>query len=133
MRRRRAREDNTKQNSDICARPDDISHLICWLPGGSRNRKTITLKKTIKIRLWFRMKFGWNWDEVKVEFSNLMANFVATTTKVIQSNIVSSTSTNVGNTWKPIVVKNIIEKRSRNGDNFWSMSSAWMKDLSYVH
>ena len=49
MRRRRAREDNTKQNSDIWARPDDISHLICWLPGGSRNRKTITLKWAIRM------------------------------------------------------------------------------------
>ena len=126
MRRRRAREDNTKQNSDICARPDDISHLICWLPGGSRNRKTITLKCVIiygPLGSWKQFGEGFEvmqgsekWDLIKI--SNLIANFVATTTKVIQSNIVSSTSTNVGNTWKPIVVKNIIEKRSRNGDNF---------------
>ena len=146
MRKRRALDDRTKQNSDICARPDDMSHLICWLPGGSRNRKTITLKVDIaidfKVRVTRTSGKGRGltqtvWDGAEKteisEISNLIANFVATTTKVIQSNIVSSTSTNVGKTWKPIVVKNIIEKRSRNGDNFWSISSAWIKNLSYVH
>ena len=40
---RRAREDSTKQNSEIWAKPDETSHFICWLWGGSRHRRTNTL------------------------------------------------------------------------------------------
>ena len=54
----------------------------------------------------------------------LIANFVETTTNVIHNRMVSSTKTNVGKTWKPIVAKNITEKKSRTELVCFSTSSS---------
>ena len=104
---RRARLLKTKENSLTWARPADTIHRMCREPGGKiadNTNTAITNWETMRSeveRVGSESLKGQQEGEERVEREKKAFTFIMTRVSVSTSRMVSSYSTNVGNTWRP--------------------------------